>query len=827
MRPNIAFWSWVTLAPFVVAQTSTPTSSVSDPAGTTSDVSSASSAVTNATSTTVSSATATQSSTTPADPGSTYAPFPPPADTPLPVYPATDPLRPPEVGGQTVPNFGPAWAAAWRQAKAKIANFTLEEKVSVGTGTLWQGGRCVGNIASIEPVDGRGWKGLCLMDGPLGVRPVDYITGFPTGINTAATFNRNYMRLRGLAMGREFVGKGVNIALSPMMNMGRVAAGGRNWEGFGGDPFLAGEAAYETILGMQQGGVIACAKHLVANEQEHKRMTSTSEIDDRTLHEIYTHPFLRSVMAGVGSMMCSYNQLNGTYACDNDKVMNDIVKREYGYQGFIMTDWFAQHDAGSVSNGLDMSMPGNMIIGVPPGQPAPVPFGDTLVAAVRNGEIPEARVDDLATRVIASWYLLHQDRSSFPAVSFNAFALDDDATNLHVDVQDDHHKIVREIGAASAVLLKNVNGALPLGRKNRNIALIGTGAGGGPILPYVAAPLDAIQREARKFRTSVDYYLDDWNLDGASVIARKRSAALVFITANSGEALNINVEGTTGDRLNLTAWHNGEALVSAVAANNNNTIVIVNSVGPLIVEDWIDHPNVTAVLWAGVPGQEVGNAIADVLYGHYNPSGRLPYTIAKKQEDYGAQLNLEGGETDILPIHYTDGLNIDYRHFDTNNIAPRFEFGFGLSYTKFTYNGLRVSKINNVVSAAERPLVAAWERGEATPIAVGSSRAAWLHIPAYRATFSVRNTGSVAGSETPQLYINFPASSGEPPSVLRGFTNTELRAGEQKTVTITLSRYDLSIWDTERQGWRKPEGQFGVTVGASSRDTRLKGSVPL
>ncbi|CAA7270033.1 unnamed protein product [Cyclocybe aegerita] len=829
MRSESSFWIWVTLVPFVVAQISSPASSIADPAPTSSDVSSA-----------VSSSAATQSTALPADPGSTFVPFSIPSDAPLPIYPATDPLRPPEVGSQSVPNFGPAWAAAWQKAKEKIAEFTLEEKVSVATGTLWQRGRCVGNIAPVEPVDGRGWKGLCLQDGPLGVRPGDYITGFPTGINAAATFNRRFMRLRGLAMGREFVGKGINIALSPMMNMGRVAGAGRNWEGFGGDPFLTGEAAYETILGLQEGGIIACAKHLVANEQEHKRTTSTSDIDDRTMHEIYAHPFLRSVMAGVGSMMCSYNQVNGTYACDNDKVMNDIVKREYGFQGFIMTDWFADHNTVSVSHGLDMSMPGNSR-----GDTGQVPFGASLVEAVRNGEVPEGRVDDMAIRIIASWYLLHQDDPSYPPVSFSSYAPDDDATNLRVDVQDDHHKVVREIGAASAVLLKNVNGALPLGKKNRNIALIGTGAGGGRAGPnqfnnkagsdgvitmgwgsgaanlsYVSIPLDAIQREARKFRTSVDYYLDDWNLAGASVIARKRSAALVFVTADSGE-------GTNGDRLNLTTWYNGEALIAAVAANNNNTIVVVNSVGPLIVEDWIDHPNVTAVLWAGVPGQEVGNSIVDVLYGAYNPSGRLPYTIAKKPEEYGAQLALGGGDTDILSIRYDDRLEIDYRHFDANNIAPRFEFGFGLSYTKFSYGSLLLNKINNAVSAAEQPLVAAWEKGEATPVAVGSSRAAWLHVPAYRATFSVRNTGSVAGSEIPQLYLHFPTSAGEPPSVLRGFTDVELRPGEQKTVTITLSRYDLSVWDTERQGWRKPEGEFGVTVGASSRDARLKGSVPL
>ncbi|KAJ3513390.1 hypothetical protein NLJ89_g2974 [Agrocybe chaxingu] len=718
---RLTVWHWVALVPFVVAQdvsqsvitttTVSSTASVSSAtvsssasvASSTSELSSsasvtssepvtsstsassaisASSAVSSAVTTTT--PPATQPIITPPIVPSTFTPFPVPSDTPIPsIYPAIDPLRPPPVGARALPNFGPAWVAAWEKAKAKIANFTLDEKVNVTTGVGWEGGLCVGNIAAIEPVDGRGWPGLCLEDSPLGVRFADFVTSFPTGINTAASFNRRLIRQRGLFMGREQVGKGVNIALGPMMNMGRVAQGGRNWEGFGGDPFLAGEASYETILGMQEGGVIACAKHLVGNEQEHKRTTSSSDIDDRTMHEIYTHPFLKSILAGAGSIMCSYNLLNGTWACENDKIMNDIVKREYGFQGFIMSDWSAQHSTISANTGLDMSMPGDITFNSGTSY-----FGANLTAYVNNGTISESRVDDMATRILAAWYFLHQDKPSFPAVNFNAFVPDDDATNFHVDVQDNHYKLVRELGAASTVLLKNVRGALPLGRKDRSIVLVGSGAGPGRAGPnqfadqggsdgvlamgwgsgtsnftYLITPLDAIQREARKFRTSVSWMLDDFNLPRAGNVVRKRSAALVFLSADSGEGY-ITVDGNEGDRKNLTAWHGGDALVAAVAAQNNNTIVIVNSVGPLIVEPWIDHPNVTAVVWAGLAGQEAGNSLADVLYGAWNPSGRLPYTIAKQVSDYSAQLVIGGGPQDILTIPYTEGLEIDYRHFD-------------------------------------------------------------------------------------------------------------------------------------------------------------------
>jgi len=270
----------------------------------------------------------------------------------------------------------------------------------------------------------------------------------------------------------------------------------------------------------------------------------------------------------------------------------------------------------------------------------------------------------------------------------------------------------------------------------------------------------------------------------------------------------------------------GDALVLAVAAQNNNTIVIVNSVGPLIVEPWIEHPNVTAVVWAGIPGSEVGNALTDVLYGAWNPSGRLPYTIAKSPSDYPTQLIFGGEPGEILSLPYTESLNIDYRHFDAKNITPRFEFGFGLSYTTFEYSGLSIQAIYAGDDPVDLVSVYAWEIGDATPIAQGSSRAFWLHKPAFIVSFIIENSGLVFGGEIPQLYVNFPASAGEPPSVLKGFTNTELSPGEKNSVNITLSRYDLSIWDVVQQGWRKPQGQIGITVGASSRDVRLKGYLP-
>ncbi|KAJ7119502.1 glycoside hydrolase family 3 protein [Mycena epipterygia] len=773
-----------------------------------------------------------------------FSAFPLPSETSVAgIFPLTDPREPPPVGSSLIPDFAHAWASAYQEAKNKIAGFSLEEKANVSTGVGWMAGRCVGNIPAIG-VNGTKWPGLCLEDSPLGIRFADFVTAFPTGINTAATFNRKLIRRRGLFMGREHVGKGVNVALGPMMNIGRNAQGGRNWEGFGADPFLAGEAAYETILGMQEGGVQACAKHLINNEQEHFRTQESSDVDDRTQHEIYAHPFLRSIMAGVTSIMCSYNLINGTYACENDKIMNDIIKREFGFQGYIMSDWSATHSTISAITGLDMTMPGDIVF-----LSNTTYFGANLTAYVQNDTIPLARLDDMATRIIAGWYLVHQDAGNYPATNFDAFNPANEATNEHIDVQEDHYKVVREIGAASTVLLKNTGAALPL-KKPRSIVLIGSDAGPGKIGPnefadqggvdgilamgwgsgtanftYLVSPLEAIQRRAREDRTSVSWILDDFDTDRAGNMAIGRSAALVFLSSDSGEDY-ITVDGNEGDRKNLTAWHNGDDLVLAVAAQNNNTIVVIHSVGPLILEPWIDHPNVTAVLWAGVPGQEAGNSITDVLYGDWNPSGRLPYTIAKQASDYPAQLVLGGQPTDILSIPYTEGLNVDYRHFDSFNITPRFEFGFGLSYTNFTYSHLHIAKVGHQAST-DADLEESWAAGNATPIAVGSSTALWLHRPFFNVTFEVENTGPVWGGDIPQLYLHMPVSSGEPPSILKGFTNVEVLPDAKKKVAITLSRYDLSYWDTVAQGWRRPNGTIGVTIGTSSRDARLTGNITI
>ncbi|KAF8609380.1 beta-glucosidase [Ceratobasidium sp. AG-I] len=715
-----------------------------------------------------------------------------------------------------------AWAAAITKAKTAVAKLTVDQKVALGTGVQWQRGHCVGNTPAVSAIN---FPGLCLQDSPLGVRYADKVSVFPAGINAAATFNRDLIQKRGAALGAEFKGKGVHVLLGPAMNIARAPAAGRNWEGFGGDPYLSGEAAYASIVGIQSQGVQACAKHYLNNEQEHFRETSSSNVDDRCQHEIYLPPFLKSVQAGVASFMCSYNQVNGTYACENSNILNNLLKSELGFQGYVMSDWWATHSgATAVNAGLDMTMPGDIAL-----NSGTTYFGSNLVSAVQSGQVSQTRIDDLATRILAAWYLLGQD-SGYPAVNFDSWNIND-GFNQHVNVQGDHATLIRTIGAASTVLLKNKNSALPL-KSPSTIGVVGNDAGpnsqgingctdrscdngvlgqgwgsGTAEYPYLVNPLDAIKTKASSIGATVTSSLSDTDLTAAATAARGKDVALVFISADSGEGY-ITVEGNAGDRNDLKAWHGGDALVAAVAAVNKNTVVVVHSVGQIIMESWIDHANVTAVLWAGLQGQEAGNAVVDVLWGAVNPSGRLPYTIAKSATDYSASVISNGGG--IVQIPYAEGLKVDYRAFDANNITPRFEFGFGLSYTTFTYSDL---------------VVTPGASGGTQPTGPGSSLSSWYQDPWVKVTFTLKNTGTVAGTEIPQLYISPPSSSGEPPNALKGFSSVALQAGASTTVSMTMSRYDLSYWNVGSQKWTLIPGTTSVWVGSSSRSKQLTGSL--
>lgn len=355
--------------------------------------------------------------------------------------------------------------------------------------------------------------------------------------------------------------------------------GGRGWESGGEDPFLTGVLAAETVKGIQDQGVIATAKHFILNDQELNRQTSSADADERTLREIYLWPFARAVEAGVGSIMCSYNKLNGTYACEDDYTLNTMLKGELGFKGFVQSDWGATHSTSkAVNSGLDMDMPGDINFD---GDMSQTYFGKNLTKAVEDKQVSESRATDMAVRIVAAWYKMRQDKN-FPKTSINAFDVD---KAPFVNVQANHKKLVREMGAASSVLLKNTNNALPIDPKSvKKLAIIGSDAGqdpyglnqceyngcdngtlamgwgsGSATFPYLVDPLIGLS-EAFGKKVKIQSYLHDWDLTAAAEAAKGADYALVFSNADSGENIG-SVDGNAGDRNNLTLWNNGDNLV--------------------------------------------------------------------------------------------------------------------------------------------------------------------------------------------------------------------------------------------------------------------------
>ncbi|KAI9901071.1 hypothetical protein N3K66_002888 [Trichothecium roseum] len=698
-----------------------------------------------------------------------------------------------------------SWDEAYTKAEAALSGLSLEDKVGIVTGVGWDKGACVGNTS---PVASIGYPSLCLQDGPLGIRFAPSATAFTPAIQAGSTWDLDLIRQRGQFHAEEAKALGVHVLLAPVAGaLGKIAEGGRNWEGFGADPYLSGLAMAETIAAMQAAGVQATAKHYIANEQELNRETMSSNVAARAMRELYVWPFADAVRAGVAAAMCSYNKIDGEWACENGDVLDGILKGELGHRGYVMTDWNAQHSTvQAATTGLDMSMPGSDFDG------GSVYWGAQLTSAVGDGSVPADRVDDMAKRILAAWYKVGQDEG-FPA------------TDLSRDArQAAHEENVRAVARDGIVLLRNQDGALPLASP-ASIAVIGSGAvagdhannvctdkgcndgalgmgwGSGSVeYPYFSAPADAIKERA----SGAEVTLSGTDETGAGASAAQgKDVAIVFITADSGEGY-ISVEGNDGDRQNLDPWHGGNDLVKAVAAASDNVVVVVHSVGPIILSEITALPSVKAVVWAGLGSQETGNALADVLFGDVSPSGKLVYTIAKQASDYNAKV--AQGDDD-----FAEGLFIDYRHFDSADIEPEFEFGFGLSYTNFTYADLAVD-----ASVTSGPA--------SGPIVPGGQEDLFDDVATVTAT--VTNSGPVAGAEVAQLYLAYPDSAPEtPPRQLRGFAKLPLEAGESGTATFNVRRRDLSYWDADAANWVVPAGSFGVFVGASSRDARLEGTI--
>ncbi|KAL1953323.1 hypothetical protein VTO42DRAFT_3003 [Malbranchea cinnamomea] len=650
-----------------------------------------------------------------------------------------------------------SWADSYKKAKSLVEKMTLVEKVNVTTGIGWQMGLCVGNTG---PATSVGFPSLCLQDGPLGIRFADNITAFPAGVTVAATWDRELMYRRGKALGEEARLKGVNVLLGPSVGpIGSLPAGGRNWEGFGSDPVLQGIAAAETIRGIQANGVMATAKHYVLNEQEHFRMPNewgiphalSANIDDRTLHEVYIWPFADSVRAGVASVMCSYQMINNSYGCSNSLLMNRILKNELGFQGFVQSDWWAQQSGvASALAGLDMTMPG----GGPRTGYGTSYWGGNLTLAALNASLPMERLNDMVTRIVAAWYQLNQDSWPKPppdgdgGPNFSSWTKeevgrlhqgsdDDDAigvVNKFVNAQGNHSLVVRTVAAESTVLLKNEGGFLPLSRdgptsdgKKYRVGIFGEDAGpgkgpnfcrdrgcnqgtlasgwgsGAVDFPYLITPWKALKEAFSNETVAISGYLTNEVADEDLV---DQDLCIVFANADAGEGY-LSDSDIHGDRNDLRLQKDTDKLVQRVAKKCGNgagsTVVVIHSVGPVILESWIELPGIQAVLLANLPGQESGNSLVDVLFGDVDASGRLPYTIGRSEDDYGPDSKVLYKALEPVPQkNFSHGLYIDYRYFDKHGIAPRYEFGFGLSYTSFSLSNLIISPLQEK-SALPRP----------------------------------------------------------------------------------------------------------------------------
>jgi beta-glucosidase len=629
-------------------------------------------------------------------------------------------------------------------------------------------------------------------DGPDYVRLTNGVTIFPSQIGLAASWSPELAYAKGRAEADEAFRAGKNVILGPGVFSSRTPLEGRTPEYLGEDSLLSGDLAAADINGIQNGNtgepVMAVLKHYIANEQELDRTTSSSNSGERPLREVYNLPFeIALSKSSPGGVMCSYNQVNGVYACENP-LLDTVLKGALGFPGYVVSDFRAVHStAPSLTAGLDQEL--NRPIFYTPAN---------VSAALAAGQVTLAQIDEAAPRVVRSYIEAGLFDHPLPATpSANPATPQDTA-------------VATEIAVRGSVLLKNQGNMLPLTPAPHTIAVIGQTASntatngvsartvcaevGADALPNVCpdpvAPLDAITARAAQAGATV-IYANGADPAAAAATASSADVAIVFAYAMQGEG---------ADRSTLSLDGNGDALISAVAAANPNTIVVLET-GTAVTMPWLDQ--VKGVIEAWYPGDQQGTAIARLLFGDTNFTGRLPMTFPKSLADTPTSTLAQypgivpSGST-IRQVSYSEGLKVGYKWYESQGIDPLFPFGYGLSYTTFGYSQLQV-----------------------TPWTAGRE-------PQVRVSFFVRNDGTRAGTETPQVYLTLPAATGEPGRRLVGFAQVTLRPGQAERVQITIdpgsADHPLSYWDTTSHTWATAPGTYGVQVGSSSQNLPLSGS---
>jgi beta-glucosidase len=635
---------------------------------------------------------------------------------------------------------------------------------------------------------------LYLADGSVGVgNGVGPATALPSSLASAASWDLNEAAKYGTIIGSELSDYGINVNLGGNVNLiGREPRDGRTFETKGEDPILAGKITAAHLKAIQAEHVIAGIKHFAFNDQESGRTTANALIDERSGRESDLLAFEIGVKdSNVQSVMCSYNLTNSQYDCENSHLLNDVLKTGWGFPGFVMSDWWGTHSTATAAvNGLDQEQPNQQ-------------YFSTLGQAVTSGTVPQSRLDNMVHRILRAMYEVGifdnpQKIQAIPAAADGAVA--------------------QEIEEQGAVLLKNAGSQLPLSSSVQTIAIIGSHAdsyvlsgggsaqvqpiGGGltgpqPCPPCWAtvtwdpsSPLAAIQAKAPSAKVQ---FADGSDAAAAAALAASSQVAIVFVSQWASEGMDEPSLSLTD--LTSATPIDQDALIEAVAAANPKTIVVVESGGPILMP-WLSQ--VSAVLEAWYPGQNGGPAIADLLFGVANPSGKLPITFPASEAQLPRPVIPQppDGVTPFNVDYTVEGYNVGYKWYDVKGFTPLFPFGYGLSYTTFSITTPAI--VNNLSSTT---------------------------LPNFQVTFNLANTGAVAGAEVAQVYLGLPASTNEPPKRLVGWQKVQLSAGASQAVTIEVDQNDsshpMSYWDTGTSSWTVAPGTYTVYLGNTSATASL------
>ncbi len=659
-----------------------------------------------------------------------------------------------------------------RDVKKIISEMTLEEKAGMCSGKdFWH----------LKGAERLGIPAVMVSDGPHGLRKqaeeADHLglnesikaVCFPTACATACSFDRDLLEEMGERIGDECQAENLSVILGPAVNIKRSPLCGRNFEYFSEDPYLASQMAAAHIKGVQSKNVGTSIKHFAANNQEHRRMSCSSEIDERTLREIYLAAFETAIKeAKPDTVMCSYNRINGEFASENHWLLTEVLRDEWGFEGYVMSDWGAVNDrVKGLKAGLELEMPGS--------------GGNTdkeIVEAVKNGELEESVLDRAVERILNI-----------------VFKFTDNRQEGKFDLEEDH-KLAAKIAGESMVLLKN-EGVLPIPVQGKKIAFIGKfaetprfqGGGSSHINSFkITSALEAVKDVAQvTYAQGYDMkedVIDQVMLDQAVEVAKEADVAVIF----AGLPDAFESEGYDRSHMRMPDCQN--TLISEIAKVQENIVVVLHNGSPVEMP-WADQ--VKGILEAYLGGQAVGQAEVDILFGKVNPSGKLAETIPYKLSDNPSYLNFPG---DGQKVEYKEGVFVGYRYYDAKEMPVRYPFGYGLSYTTFEYKDLQLSadKIKDTDKLKVR--------------------------------LKVKNTGNRAGKEIVQLYVaDKTGAASRPVKELRNFVKVELQPQEEKTVEMELDKRSFAWYNTEIHDWYAASGEYEILAAASSRDIRLKKTV--